>query len=71
MGTKRYKITIIEESVETVIAGKQWAKQNDTAGVDYAYTPEIEKQQAVTREIYTQNTDELDLIEVIKAVNGI
>ena len=65
----RYRIVIEETGIEAVICGKQWKPMSE--GGEYAYTPEIEKQQEVTRVIYTQNTESLDLIDVIKAVNGI
>lgn len=67
--SKRYRIVIEETGIETVICGKQWKPVCE--GGEYAYTPEIEKKQDVTRVIYTQDTDSLDLIKVIKAVNGI
>ena len=70
MSNKRYIIKIEEHAIETVVRGKEWKPVNNIDGVDYAYTPEIEKQEKVTRQIYVQNTDNLDLTAVIKAVNG-
>lgn len=68
---KRYKLVITEFTTETKICGKEWAKKDDNPDTGYEYTPEIEKQVAVERTIYLQNTDDLDLSEVIKAVNGL
>ncbi len=70
----RYKITITEETTEVKLQGKEWAeggKGGVNDGAKYGYTPEIEKTVEVTREIYTQNTDTLDLKAVIKAINGL
>ncbi len=35
------------------------------------YTPEIEKQQEVSREVLSQEVENLDLVAVIKAINSI
>lgn len=67
----RYSITITETVVETKICGKDWGPVNGNNEQDYAYTPEIEKQVSVERTLYTQNTDELDLSAVIKAINNL
>jgi len=67
---KRYTITVTEHAVETVIAGKSWEKDAGEGG-RYGYTPEIEKRTVVVRKVFEQNTDELDLVNVIKAVNGL
>ncbi len=70
----RYKITITEETTEVKLQGKQW-KEGGKIGVEdgdkYGYTPEIERTVDVTREVYAQNTDTLDLKAVIKAINGL
>ncbi len=69
----RYKITITEIGQEKKMVGRTWQKGADLGnGVDgYGHTPEIEKTVEVTREIYTQNTDTLDLKRVIWAINDI
>ncbi len=71
MSATRYKITITEITVETEIEGREWAKVDGNPDTRYDYTPEIEKRVKVIREIYCQNTDELDLKAVIKAINGL
>lgn len=69
---KRYEIVIKEHCVETVTAGREWKEGAGTEEDNgYGYTPEIEKKQSVTREIYKQNTDELVLTDVIIAINGL
>lgn len=70
----RYKITITEETQEVKLQGKEWkegGKIGAGEGDQYGYTPEIEKTVDVTREIYAQNVDTLDLKAVIKAINEI
>ena len=71
MSSKRYEIEITEFTTETKICGKEWKPANGNPDVDYRYTPEVEKNVDVKRKIYVQNTDELDLCKVIKAVNGL
>lgn len=71
MGDKRYIITIKESCHETRVRGKDWSKGGDGDPEKFGYTPEIEKTVLVEREIFSQNTDELDLIAVIKAINKI
>lgn len=71
MSEKRYVVTITEKVVETVIEGKDWRKVSDDPKDKFAYTPEIEKKVEVKRLVYQQDTDTLNLIDVIKAVNNI
>ncbi len=67
-----YEITIVEITQEKKMAGKDW----ETIGTDdndkpiRGYTPEIEKWKDVTREIYKQIVEELDLVSVINAINS-
>lgn len=68
---KRYKIEITEFTTETQLKGKVWAAVKGNPDADYGYTPEIEKKVDVERVIYLQNSEELDLGAVIKAVNGL
>ncbi len=69
----RYKITITEETQELQTVGKKWKQgadpDNGTEG--WGHTPEIKTVMDVTREIYAQNVDTLDLKAVIKAINGL
>ena len=37
----------------------------------YGYTPEIEKEVEVTTKVLEQTVDDLDLVAVIRAVNGL
>jgi len=67
----RYKIVITEITQERKIRGKEWKPVSDEPKASYDYTPEIEKMVDVTREIYAQDTAELDLKAVIKAINGL
>jgi len=73
--TKRYTITIVEHAVEDVITGKEWREGagavGEGGGQQHGYTPEIVKTQTVTRDIYMQNLDALNVTKVIEAVNGL
>ena len=71
MNNTRYKIQITEFTTEPKMCGKDWEPVNNNPEADYQYTPEIEKQVAVERTLYLQNTDSLDLSKVIMAINGI
>ena len=64
-----YTITIEKQTFEKQIKGKEW-KVVDKAG-NYDHTPEIEKIVEVKKTIYIQIVEELDLVAVINAVNGI
>jgi hypothetical protein len=69
--SKRFKIVITEYTQEKVMRGRRWEKVNDMPETDYAYTPEFEVTEDVSREVLVQNVDSLDLVKVIKAINGI
>ena len=64
----RYRIEIKEFTQELRTVGKDWKL---VAPEEYGYTPAVEKVIDIDRTIYIQNCEELDLIEVILAVNGI
>jgi len=74
---KRYEITVTEHVWEKRISGKEWEvgagkpEKGDGSEGNYGYTPEIEKTVKVQRQLFSQNTDKLDLISVIKAINGL
>jgi hypothetical protein len=66
---KRYEIVVVEQVIETVIKGNEW-KPTRTDACEYGHTPEIQVHEVVTRKLYTQDVDKLDLAAVIRAVNG-
>ncbi len=73
-----YEITIKKIETVTKKAGKDWDVISRTSepgkvGEDrtYGYTPEIDKEVEVNRVIYNQTVDDLELIDVIAAVNGV
>jgi len=69
---KRYKITIEERQYEETLTDRKWTANVDQEREDtYGYTPQVPQQKIVTREVYKQDVNELDLVKVIKAVNGI
>ena len=79
MSDKRYKITITEYATENTLTSRKWEqggpdgrrKDEDDNPNAWGYTPQIEQRSVVERTVYSQNTDNLDLGEVIKAVNGL
>ena len=66
-----YEIVITEMKDEIKLMGVEWACVTGNVEDGYQYTPEIEKTVSVKREIYKQNTEELDLLMVIAAINGL
>ena len=71
-GNKRYLIQITEVATEQVLTDQEWAVLEEVGDVkSRGYTPQIETTKKVQREVFKQNVSELDLIAVIKAVNGI
>ena len=70
MSDSRFKITITETTFEKRFKGKDWMKGGDGDPESFGYTPEIVKTVAVERTLYTQNVADLDLVNVIKAVNS-
>ena len=67
----RYKITIEEVREEVTTIAKEWKKGAGDGPEDFGYTPEVETKKTVRREVYMQNTESLDLVAVIKAINNI
>lgn len=68
---KRYIITIIEKVTETKKRGKTWELGAGKTPAEYGYTPEIEKEVDIEREVFKQNVDALDITAVIRAINGL
>lgn len=72
--TKRYEITITETVVETVVLPAEWVQggvqEKDHPESNWGWCSEKETRQTVTREIYNQSVESLDLREVIYAVNA-
>lgn len=66
-----FEITIKEITRERQLVGQEWkltGMQNDAV---YGYTPDIEREVDVTRDILKQTVKDLDLAAVIKAINNI
>jgi hypothetical protein len=71
-GNKRYLVQITEVSSEKGLTDQEWTILEEVGDVkNRGYTPQIETTKKVQREVFKQNVSELDLIAVIKAVNGI
>lgn len=66
-----YEIIIKKTVLTTTTAGKEWQPlEKNGDKTHYGYTPEIQKDQIVSTQIYTQIVEDLDLVAVISAVNG-
>lgn len=78
-----FTITITETKPTTKKVGHEWeviaqkqeiserSHDRDVLVPQYGYTPLIEKTVDVTTEILKQTVEELDVVEVLKAVNKI
>lgn len=65
-----FEIKITEVGRERRVIEKQWkAGAGEDGG--YGYTPETEGVQEFERHVYLQWVEEMDLVAVIAAVNGI
>jgi len=72
MSKKRYTITVVEQDTEITLTKKQWQKGGPIeSNGEYGYTPQVEQHEVVDRQIYIQHLEELDLLSVIQAVNGL
>lgn len=69
----RYKITIEETAEEETVISKSWEQGADPEnGEDgWGYAPETKTLKKITREVFSRNTDDLDITAVIKAVEGL
>lgn len=66
----RYNILITETTQERKLFGKRWVLGAGETSEDYGHSPEVETVVDVEREIFMQDTSELNLVAIIKAVNG-
>ena len=66
-------ITIRETRVQEKVRGKDWRVVGKDENKDdkYGYTPEITKSVEVDTQVFEQSVDNLDLVKVVKAINGI
>ena len=66
-----FTVTITKTTIEEKPAGKDWlVVETDEKGCGtYGYTPEIVKKREVELKIYEQTVDEIDIVNVIEAVN--
>ncbi len=67
----RFTVAITEVGQEPQFIGKDWKMGAGNTSEEYGYTPEVEATCDYTREIYRQTVDEIDLADIIKAVNDI
>lgn len=68
-----YEVVITRSAVETERIGGQWAEigVDDDDKKEFGYTPKYDREATVKKEIYRQRAEGLDLVAVIKAINGI
>lgn len=71
MTDTRYIITVTQIATERKILPKRWEKGGGGDPENYGYAPEVETLQVVERKVFEQNTDTLDLVAVIAAVNNL
>lgn len=64
-----YTVEITETKTNRLVQNPEWAERAD-GEKGFAYTPEIETIQSHSRIVYRQTVDELDLVAVIQAING-
>lgn len=69
----KYTITIQQEREETRLTGREWQvlKQDADGKPERGYTPQVEERRIVKVTVLEQTVDELDIVAVIKAINGI
>ena len=65
----------ISQSKETTVPEEEWVLLADTGGKDggalYGYAPERQVTSTESVDLFEQTVEELDLIAVIQAVNGL
>lgn len=73
-----FKITITETREVKIKYGMKWEPISSTSSVDqipgetkYGYTPLVEKMEMQDIQVLHQTVDKVDLVAVIKAINGI
>ena len=66
-----FTIEIKTSQVEQVVLPKEWRRVSDKESGGYDWTPEAVSAKQVERVIYQQSVEELNLADVIKAVNKI
>lgn len=67
---KRFVVTITEEGQERGLMGRKWVEGAGEDG-NWGYAPEVETVAGYTRQIFTQELNELDLKTVVAAINGL
>lgn len=69
---KRYRVEVTEEVEEETLTSRKWVQGGTVeAGEDWGYTPQVKEVKKINRCIFMQDLADLDLTEVIKAVNKI
>ncbi len=69
---KRFKITIEEIAEETTLTSANWTIIDTVDGNNkYGHPPQIKQTEIIKRTVFIQNTNDLDLGNIIKAINGL
>ena len=70
-----FTVEISESRTVVVVRKDKWVQIGDTGGPDggtlYGYAPPIEVTTTEKVELFEQTVEDLDLIAVIKAINGL
>lgn len=67
----RYTITIEATVEREEVAGKEWKQLSGNSEEPYGYTPEIRKTVVRNVEVFKQQVENIDMVAVLAAVNGI
>ena len=67
---RRFEIVITEVCEERRVRGQEWKIGAGDTPEEYGHTPEIEKMEQITREIFKQNLERHALVAVIMQYNG-
>lgn len=69
----RYKIVITEYAEDERLVRREWAQGADPENEDrgYGWTPQVRQVEYVEREILKQSVEDVNVVAVIKAINGI
>lgn len=66
-----FKITVTKTEMQSVLKGNKWVEGGSIgASGKYGYTPMISTLEETVVDIFSQTVEELNLEDVIKAVNG-
>ena len=69
-----YTVIIKHEREETRLTSREWyntGEKDDEGNNKWDYSPQVEEKKIVTSTLLEQSVEDLDMVSVIKAINGI